>query len=440
MPVRRHRLGAARRRRRHRRGRYADHHHRRRRGRPRGTGRPGRTRRHRAGRVVRRRPARRRRVDEEIGDGLIGGTTRPAAPPSWSATAPSRPRPSAARAGGAPPEHRSDGPASAPPGGTDARSQSRRARPARACASWPSRRSASSPRTSASTSASVTPDGEGGIVTRADVEAAAAGSAAAAPTAPRDVAPAALPLRRPTAPASEREDARPVKGVRKMTAQAMVGSRVHRAARHRVGHRRRHRDDGPRRAAQARPRVQATSRSRRCSSSPRRCASRCGATPRSTRRGTRPRRRSCSSTTSTSASPRPPRAGSSCPNVKDADRIRCASSPRPSARSRRPPARAAPSRPTCPAARSPSPTSASSASTPARRSSTRVRRRSSPSAPSAGGRGSSRGDGTESIEPRWVTTLALSFDHRLVDGELGSRYLADVAAILRDPARALVWG
>jgi pyruvate dehydrogenase E2 component (dihydrolipoamide acetyltransferase) len=48
-------------------------------------------------------------------------------------------------------------------------------------------------------------------------------------------------------------------------------------------------------------------------------------------------------------------------------------------------------------------------------------------------------DGTESIEPRWVTTLALSFDHRLVDGELGSRYLADVAAILADPSRALVW-
>ena len=46
----------------------------------------------------------------------------------------------------------------------------------------------------------------------------------------------------------------------------------------------------------------------------------------------------------------------------------------------------------------------------------------------------------ESIEPRWVTTLALSFDHRLVDGELGSRYLADVAAVLADPSRALVWG
>ncbi len=49
-------------------------------------------------------------------------------------------------------------------------------------------------------------------------------------------------------------------------------------------------------------------------------------------------------------------------------------------------------------------------------------------------------DGGETIEPRWVTTLALSFDHRLVDGELGSRYLADVAAILADPSRGLVWG
>lgn len=46
----------------------------------------------------------------------------------------------------------------------------------------------------------------------------------------------------------------------------------------------------------------------------------------------------------------------------------------------------------------------------------------------------------ERIEPRWVTTLALAFDHRLVDGELGSKYLADVAAILADPGRALVWG
>lgn len=44
------------------------------------------------------------------------------------------------------------------------------------------------------------------------------------------------------------------------------------------------------------------------------------------------------------------------------------------------------------------------------------------------------------IRPRHVTQLALSFDHRLVDGELGSRVLADVAAVLQDPAHGLVWG
>jgi 2-oxoisovalerate dehydrogenase E2 component (dihydrolipoyl transacylase) len=43
------------------------------------------------------------------------------------------------------------------------------------------------------------------------------------------------------------------------------------------------------------------------------------------------------------------------------------------------------------------------------------------------------------VKPRWVTTLALSFDHRLVDGELGSRFLADLAAVLEHPAQALVW-
>ena len=43
------------------------------------------------------------------------------------------------------------------------------------------------------------------------------------------------------------------------------------------------------------------------------------------------------------------------------------------------------------------------------------------------------------VKPRHVTQLALSFDHRLVDGELGSRVLADVAAVLADPSQALVW-
>ena len=47
--------------------------------------------------------------------------------------------------------------------------------------------------------------------------------------------------------------------------------------------------------------------------------------------------------------------------------------------------------------------------------------------------------GNETIEPRWVTELALSFDHRLVDGDLGSRFLADVAALLEDPGKAFIW-
>ncbi|GAA0960102.1 dihydrolipoamide acetyltransferase family protein [Kribbella koreensis] len=45
----------------------------------------------------------------------------------------------------------------------------------------------------------------------------------------------------------------------------------------------------------------------------------------------------------------------------------------------------------------------------------------------------------DEIVPRWITTLALSFDHRLIDGEKGSTFLADVAAILEDPARALMF-
>jgi 2-oxoisovalerate dehydrogenase E2 component (dihydrolipoyl transacylase) len=43
------------------------------------------------------------------------------------------------------------------------------------------------------------------------------------------------------------------------------------------------------------------------------------------------------------------------------------------------------------------------------------------------------------VRPRWVTTLALSFDHRVVDGEQGSRFLADVASIVEDPANALLF-
>ncbi|MFE0777906.1 dihydrolipoamide acetyltransferase family protein [Streptomyces sp. NPDC058861] len=43
------------------------------------------------------------------------------------------------------------------------------------------------------------------------------------------------------------------------------------------------------------------------------------------------------------------------------------------------------------------------------------------------------------VKPRQVTTLALSFDHRLVDGELGSKFLADVAAVLEQPKRLITW-
>jgi 2-oxoisovalerate dehydrogenase E2 component (dihydrolipoyl transacylase) len=44
----------------------------------------------------------------------------------------------------------------------------------------------------------------------------------------------------------------------------------------------------------------------------------------------------------------------------------------------------------------------------------------------------------ERIEPRWVTQLAVSFDHRSVDGQQGSEFLADVAGVLRDPGLALL--
>ncbi|GAB3601775.1 dihydrolipoamide acetyltransferase family protein [Microbacterium aureliae] len=42
------------------------------------------------------------------------------------------------------------------------------------------------------------------------------------------------------------------------------------------------------------------------------------------------------------------------------------------------------------------------------------------------------------IALRDVMTLALSFDHRLVDGEQGARFLAEVGSILREPGRAML--
>ncbi|MBV9832318.1 MAG: 2-oxo acid dehydrogenase subunit E2 [Marmoricola sp.] len=44
----------------------------------------------------------------------------------------------------------------------------------------------------------------------------------------------------------------------------------------------------------------------------------------------------------------------------------------------------------------------------------------------------------ERLEIRDVCTLALSFDHRHVDGEKGSRFLSDVASVMEDPATALL--
>ena len=40
---------------------------------------------------------------------------------------------------------------------------------------------------------------------------------------------------------------------------------------------------------------------------------------------------------------------------------------------------------------------------------------------------------------RQVCQLSLSFDHRIVDGQLGSEFLADVAALLADPALGVAW-
>ncbi len=49
------------------------------------------------------------------------------------------------------------------------------------------------------------------------------------------------------------------------------------------------------------------------------------------------------------------------------------------------------------------------------------------------------GPSGDEIAIRQVTQLALSFDHRHVDGEKGSRFLSDVAAIMEEPATGLVF-
>ena len=40
---------------------------------------------------------------------------------------------------------------------------------------------------------------------------------------------------------------------------------------------------------------------------------------------------------------------------------------------------------------------------------------------------------------RKVCTLSISFDHRIVDGDLGATVLRDIGAMLTDPLRMLAW-
>jgi pyruvate dehydrogenase E2 component (dihydrolipoamide acetyltransferase) len=41
------------------------------------------------------------------------------------------------------------------------------------------------------------------------------------------------------------------------------------------------------------------------------------------------------------------------------------------------------------------------------------------------------------VRPRMVTTVGASFDHRIVDGDVASRFVADVASVLEEPALLL---
>ena len=146
--------------------------------------------------------------------------------------------------------------------------------------------------------ASVAGSGEGGIITRADVEAHAAGTPQLPGSAGRS-----RQRRRPAAsgpclrPPGEREQRIPIKGVRKMTAQAMVDSAftaphvtewitVDATATMELVERLKHR-----------PRVQGRQGHAAAGAGQGDVLSRSAATPRSTRRGTRRPRRSWSRTT-----------------------------------------------------------------------------------------------------------------------------------------------
>ncbi|MFC8531560.1 dihydrolipoamide acetyltransferase family protein [Nocardia sp. NPDC057227] len=46
----------------------------------------------------------------------------------------------------------------------------------------------------------------------------------------------------------------------------------------------------------------------------------------------------------------------------------------------------------------------------------------------------------DELAVRWVTTLGVSFDHRMIDGDTGARFLADIAHLLEDPLTLLSRG
>ena len=135
--------------------------------------------------------------------------------------------------------------------------------PRRTCS--PSPRSASSPATSASTSRRSPRAAPGGVVTREDVE------RARGRTGTRTGAPArrALAGRCPGC-AGRARDPHPDQGRAQDDRRGDGRLRLHRAARHGVGHGRRHPHHEARRAAARRPRVRRREGCRRCSSSPRR--------------------------------------------------------------------------------------------------------------------------------------------------------------------------
>ncbi|MEV0360403.1 dihydrolipoamide acetyltransferase family protein [Nocardia sp. NPDC050697] len=46
----------------------------------------------------------------------------------------------------------------------------------------------------------------------------------------------------------------------------------------------------------------------------------------------------------------------------------------------------------------------------------------------------------DELAVRWVTTLGVAFDHRMIDGDTGARFLADIAHLLEDPLTLLSRG